>query len=882
MVPHFSGATASAAQAALASANLRVGATQNRAANRPRGTVVDCQQPQPRTRIKCGATVDIWAGGGRLGDVGRASKDTRCVVPDVSGHSVDDIRKVLAQAKLEVGRVTTRESDRPRGFVLAQSPSSGAKVVCGSQVALIVAVPPVTGGGDSASTSTCVVPDVTGRLVDDIRKPLAQLKLGIGRITTRESDRPRGFVLAQSPTSGTKVACGSQIAVLVAIPVDHGDAQQPPPACVVPDLGGTDVGELQRRLARANLIPGSVSDRPVDVRQGTIVSQQPRPGAQVKCRSQVDVWVAVPPTVTCSAVPQLIGRDAKAAAATLQRGGLRLGTVDERESNEDPGVVVDQAPPVGFNVKCDTPVRIWVAVPPTLVIVPMLRGNNEAGARSTLERTGLVMGQVAQRPSDQPVGAVVEQSPTAGTMVKRGSPVQVWLAQPQPTTVPDLRGQDRATATNTLTTARLRLGETADRPSERTAGTVVEQTPAPGTVVRPGTSVQVWLAVPLPATVPDVRGMDRSKAFDTLTAARLRLGEMVDRPSERTVGTIVEQTPVPGTAVRPGSPVHVWLAVAQPITVPDVRGMDRARAVDTLTAARLRLGDVADRPSDRTAGTIVEQTPAPGTVVAAGTAVQAWLAVAQSVTVPDVRGRNRAAAADALTAARLRLGDVGDRQSERAVGTVVEQTPAPGSVVPPGSAVQVWLAVAPSVTVPDLRGRDRVAANSALTTARLRLGEIGERASDRTAGTIVDQTPAPGSAVRPGTSVQVWLAVPAPPTVPDVRDGIAPIGCSTDGRPAASWRGPRASVRSRCWYGGRTVTRAWHCGPARHRRAGVAGGAAAIDGARSARTGSRERGRRADGGASAPRRSGRASVGSRGRHGRRSSAGSRNERTRGY
>ena len=149
--------------------------------------------------------------------------------------------------------------------------------------------------------------------------------------------------------------------------------------------------------------------------------------------------------------------------------------------------------------------------------------------------------------------------------------------------------------------------------------------------------MQVWLAVPLPATVPDVRGMDRSKAFDTLTAARLRLGEMVDRPSERTVGTIVEQTPVPGTAVRPGSPVHVWLAVAQPITVPDVRGMDRARAVDTLTAARLRLGDVADRPSDRTAGTIVEQTPAPGTVVAAGTAVQAWLAVAQSVTVPDVR-----------------------------------------------------------------------------------------------------------------------------------------------------------------------------------------------------------------------------------------------------
>ena len=99
-----------------------------------------------------------------------------------------------------------------------------------------------------------MVPDVTGRLVDDIRKPLAQLNLGIGRITTRESDRPRGMVLAQLPLSGTKVPGGSQIAVLVAVPAD--DGTPPPVTCVVPDLGGSDVGELQRRLARANLVPG--------------------------------------------------------------------------------------------------------------------------------------------------------------------------------------------------------------------------------------------------------------------------------------------------------------------------------------------------------------------------------------------------------------------------------------------------------------------------------------------------------------------------------------------------------------------------------------------------------------------------------------------------
>ena len=139
---------------------------------------------------------------------------------------------------------------------------------------------------------------------------------------------------------------------------------------------------------------------------------------------------------------------------------------------------------------------------------------------------------------------VVEQSPAAGTMVKRGSPVNVWLAQAPPITVPDVRGQNRATAAQTLTSVRLRLGEAGERPAERPVGTVVDQSPAPGTVVRPGAAVQVWLAVPLPITVPDLRGLDRTKAFDALTAARLRLGETVDRPSDGAVGTIVQQTPV--------------------------------------------------------------------------------------------------------------------------------------------------------------------------------------------------------------------------------------------------------------------------------------------------------------------------------------------------
>jgi beta-lactam-binding protein with PASTA domain len=799
-VPDLTGVTASGAKSALASSNLQLGTAQSRTANAPRGTVVD-QRPQARTRVQCGSSIDVWVaapvpesgtkdgvGSGSMvkgrggldskvgGRAGSGSQDTDdvgpvldCVVPDLVGNPVDSSRKLLAQKKLESGRIATRQSDRPAGSVLAASPSPGTKVACGSQVALLVAVPQPN-HGDTPSEPPCVVavPDVIGHSADDIRKIFAKAKLEVGRVATRESDRPRGSVLAASPSPGTKVACGSQVALLVAVPPpNHGDTQEPPP-CIVPDLSGNDVGEIQRRLARADLVLGSVGDRQFDVRPGTVVAQQPRAGTKVLCRSQVNVLVAVAPPLSCAAVPRLIGRDAKTAAVLLERGGLRLGTVDERESNDAAGVILDQAPAAGSNVNCDTPVRVWVAVPPAGVLVPMLRGNDETGARGALERAGLVMGEIGQRPSDQPTGSVIEQSPAAGTMVKRGSPVQVWMATPVPVTVPDLRGQDRATATDTLTTARLRLGPVADRPSDRAVGTVVEQTPAPGTAVRPGAAVQVWLAAPQPVTVPDVRGQNRATAAETLTAARLRLGETSDRESDRAVGTVVDQTPAPGTVVRPGTAVQVSIAVPLPAKVPDLRGQDRAKAAATLTTARLRLGEISERPSERPIGTVVDQTPPAGTVVRPGTSVQVSLAVPTPATVPDLRGQDREKAAATLTTARLRLGEITQRPSELAVGTVVDQTPAAGTSARPGTAVQVSLAVPLPATVPDLRGQDRARAADALTTARLRLGQIADRPSELAVGTVVDQIPPAGTNATAGTEVQIWLAVPITIEVPDV------------------------------------------------------------------------------------------------------------------
>ena len=283
--------------------------------------------------------------------------------------------------------------------------------------------------------------------------------------------------------------------------------------------------------------------------------------------------------------------------------------------------------------------------------------------------------------------------------------MQVWLAVAPSVTVPDLRGRDRVAANSALTTARLRLGEIGERASDRTAGTIVDQTPAPGSAVRPGTSVQVWLAVLGAADRSRRAGRDRADAAAVPTAARLRLGEVRERQSDRAVGTVVEQSPAPGTAVRPDTVVQVWLAVPPPSTVPDLRGRDRASAADALTAAHLRLVEAGERQSDRVVGTVVDQAPAPGTSAPAGTDVQVWLAVPITIEVPDLAGRTRAEAERLIAEQGTHIRAAIDERSTNTAGTVLRQVPLAGARVSPGSGIDLVLALAIVPSQPVLRIR---------------------------------------------------------------------------------------------------------------------------------------------------------------------------------
>jgi len=70
------------------------------------------------------------------------------------------------------------------------------------------------------------------------------------------------------------------------------------------------------------------------------------------------------------------------------------------------------------------------------------------------------------------------------------------------------------------------------------------------------------------------------------------------------------------------------------------------------------------------------------------------------------------------------------------------------------------------ISVPEVRGYTREQAETMLKKASLALGEIDEHHSDQPRGTVIGQKPEPGDRVKPHSSVNLMVAIPAPTPFP--------------------------------------------------------------------------------------------------------------------
>jgi actin-like ATPase involved in cell morphogenesis len=158
--------------------------------------------------------------------------------------------------------------------------------------------------------------------------------------------------------------------------------------------------------------------------------------------------------------------------------------------------------------------------------------------------------------------------------------------------------------------------------SSTTAST--SSTTDPETTTTSTSSTTTTTAPPEPVDVPDVAGQTQADATSLIEDAGLEVGSVSEAPSD-TIGDdlAIGTDPAAGTSLDPGSPVTLILSTGpEQVTVPDVTDVDEGSATTQLENVGLEVGVTPAPVDDPTlVGVVLDQSPAAGTDVAAGTSV---------------------------------------------------------------------------------------------------------------------------------------------------------------------------------------------------------------------------------------------------------------------
>lgn len=159
----------------------------------------------------------------------------------------------------------------------------------------------------------------------------------------------------------------------------------------------------------------------------------------------------------------------------------------------------------------------------------------------------------------------------------------------------------------------------------------------------------------------------------------------------------------------------VWLILALTSTAPkssstvsvaDLTGLSQAEAISQLKAQGLTASISPVKSDDVEVGKVVATSPTKGIVVERGTEVEIEVSAGKDpVEIPDLTGKDEAAAKEAITKANLKVGEITQVESSSvASGYVVSSDPEEGESVAPESTIDISISNG-KVVVPKVTGK---------------------------------------------------------------------------------------------------------------------------------------------------------------------------------
>jgi len=206
-------------------------------------------------------------------------------------------------------------------------------------------------------------------------------------------------------------------------------------------------------------------------------------------------WYVEAPEFT---LPNLVGKDKAEAIKILE--DLKLHPMEEGpkfDENIPKNRVISHRPNPGSLVKEGRRVYLYISGGEPLISTPVLRGKTQRDAKITIERKGLILGEIKEEISEFEANIVIEQDPEPGVNIERGSVVNLTVSvgpRRGKIRVPNIMGKPLTQAEKILRSNSLKLGRiTYQQSRSMLPNTIYDQIPSEGRFINVGDSVDVWV-----------------------------------------------------------------------------------------------------------------------------------------------------------------------------------------------------------------------------------------------------------------------------------------------------------------------------------------------------------------------------------------------------
>lgn len=198
-------------------------------------------------------------------------------VPDVVGKQVTLAKQILEDKNLRVKLAEAFSTEVPIGNVVSQYPEANAKVKGQRQITIYISK-----GGEEIE-----MPDLKGMTRSAAEERLKKAGLKVGSVKEEFSDKDeKGTVISQEPRAKSKITKGKMVDFVIS----KGTKEQ---KVRVPDFRGATLDFARTNTASLKLKVGSISRKTSSQPEGTIISQTPAAGTEVKEGTVIDFVVSV-------------------------------------------------------------------------------------------------------------------------------------------------------------------------------------------------------------------------------------------------------------------------------------------------------------------------------------------------------------------------------------------------------------------------------------------------------------------------------------------------------------------------------------------------------------------------------------------------------------